>query len=144
MADLKKEVFICDVLEVANIALYLQEIIKNKNMVVLLRGDLGSGKTTFVKSFVAMIGCDDLVTSPTFSLQSCYGNNIFHYDVYNKTLGEFISLGMVEEFEKEGVHFVEWGDEALEKLLDEYGFQHITITIKKLEEMREYTIESKA
>jgi len=139
---LKKEVFICGVVEVANIALHLQEIIQNKNIVVLLRGDLASGKTTFVKSFVATIGCDDLVTSPTFSLQSCYGKNIFHYDVYNKTLGEFISLGMVEEFEKEGIHFVEWGDEALEKLLDEYGFQHITITIKKLEEMREYTIES--
>jgi tRNA threonylcarbamoyladenosine biosynthesis protein TsaE len=139
---LKKEVFICGVVEVANIALHLQEIIQNKNIVVLLRGDLASGKTTFVKSFVATIGCDDLVTSPTFSLQSCYGKNIFHYDVYNKTLGEFISLGMVEEFEKEGIHFVEWGDESLEKLLDEYGFQHITITIKKLEEMREYTIES--
>lgn len=139
---MKKEVFICGVVEVANIALHLQEIIQNKNIVVLLRGDLASGKTTFVKSFVATIGCDDLVTSPTFSLQSCYGKNIFHYDVYNKTLGEFISLGMVEEFEKEGIHFVEWGDESLEKLLDEYGFQHITITIKKLEEMREYTIES--
>ena len=139
---MKKEVFICGVVEVANIALHLQEIIQNKNIVVLLRGDLASGKTTFVKSFVATMGCDDLVTSPTFSLQSCYGKNIFHYDVYNKTLGEFISLGMVEEFEKEGIHFVEWGDEALEKLLDEYGFQHITITIKKLEEMREYTIES--
>ena len=142
MANLKKEVFICGVLEVANIASHLQKIIKNKNMVVLLRGDLASGKTTFVKSFVATMGCDDLVTSPTFSLQSCYGDNIFHYDVYNKTLGEFISLGMIEEFEKEGIHFIEWGDEALEKLLDEYGFQHITITIKKLEEMREYTIES--
>ena len=139
---MKKEIFICGVVEVANIALHLQEIIQNKNIVVLLRGDLASGKTTFVKSFVATMGCDDLVTSPTFSLQSCYGKNIFHYDVYNKTLGEFISLGMVEEFEKEGIHFVEWGDEALEKLLDEYGFQHITITIKKLEEMREYTIES--
>ena len=142
MANLKKEVFICGVLEVANIASHLQKIIKNKNMVVLLRGDLASGKTTLVKKYVQNIGCDDLVTSPTFSLQSCYGDNIFHYDVYNKTLGEFISLGMVEEFEKEGIHFVEWGDEALEKLLDEYGFKHITITIKKLEEMREYTIES--
>ncbi|MCI0500711.1 MAG: tRNA (adenosine(37)-N6)-threonylcarbamoyltransferase complex ATPase subunit type 1 TsaE [Epsilonproteobacteria bacterium] len=141
MANLKKEVFICGISEVADIALHLQEIIQNKNMVVLLRGDLASGKTTFVKSFVAIIGCDDLVTSPTFSLQSCYDKNIFHYDMYNKTLGEFISLGMVEEFEKDGVHFVEWGDETLEKLLDEYGFQYITITIKKLDEMREYTIE---
>ena len=138
---MKKEDFICGISEVADIALHLQEIIQNKNMVVLLRGDLASGKTTFVKSFVAIIGCDDLVTSPTFSLQSCYDKNIFHYDMYNKTLGEFISLGMVEEFEKDGVHFVEWGDETLEKLLDEYGFQYITITIKKLDEMREYTIE---
>ena len=120
------------------VVVVLQKLIENKNIIVLLRGDLASGKTTLVKRFVKNIGCDDLVTSPTFSLQSCYGKNIFHYDVYNKTLNEFVSLGMLEEFEKKGVHFVEWGDEILEKLLDEYGFQHITIVIKKIEKLREY------
>jgi len=134
--------FICGVDTLDDVITKLQELIQNKNSIVLLRGDLASGKTTLVKSFVKSIGCDEIVTSPTFSLQSCYGENIFHYDVYNKTLGEFISLGMLEEFEKEGIHFVEWGDEKLEQILDEYGFKHIIITIKKLDKLREYTINA--
>jgi len=139
---LKKEVFVCGAFEVLGVASYLQNIIKNKNIVVLLMGDLGSGKTTLVKEFVKHVGCDDLVTSPTFSLQSVYGETIFHYDIYNKTLSEFVSLGILEEFEKDGIHFVEWGDEKLENILDEYGFRHLKIKIKKLDELREYTIEA--
>ncbi|PZP12093.1 MAG: tRNA (adenosine(37)-N6)-threonylcarbamoyltransferase complex ATPase subunit type 1 TsaE, partial [Aliarcobacter butzleri] len=98
----------------------LKKVINNKNCVVILRGDLASGKTTLVKNYVKSLGLDDLVTSPTFSIQAVYSNNIFHYDVYNKTLQQFICLGMIEEFEAEGVHFVEWGDEKLEDILKDY------------------------
>lgn len=107
---------------------------------VILRGDLASGKTTFVKNFVKSLDIDELVTSPTFSLQSIYSENIFHYDVYNKTLEEFISLGLLEEFEKEGVHFVEWGDEKLEEILNSYGFNIIVLNIEKRDNKRLYTI----
>jgi tRNA threonylcarbamoyladenosine biosynthesis protein TsaE len=138
----KKFCFICGLDTLYKVVTVLQKLVYNENIIVLLRGDLASGKTTLVKNFVASQGYTDLVTSPTFSLQSCYGKNIFHYDVYNKTLSEFISLGMLEEFEKKGVHFVEWGDEKLEKILDDYGFKHINLTIKKLDELREYTIEA--
>jgi len=120
----------------------LKKKILDKNIVVLLRGDLASGKTTLVQYFVASLNIKDTVTSPTFSLQSLYGENIFHYDVYNKTLEEFIALGMLEEFEKEGIHFVEWGDEKLENILKEYGFEVLVVNIEKKEESREYTIES--
>jgi tRNA threonylcarbamoyladenosine biosynthesis protein TsaE len=114
--------------------------IKNRNIVVLLQGDLASGKTTLVKNYVKFLGIDDKVTSPTFSLQSIYSNNIFHYDVYNKTLAEFISLGLLEEFEKDGIHFVEWGDDKLLNLLNEYGFNTKVVKIKKLNDKREYKI----
>ena len=70
----------------------LKKVINNKNCVVILRGDLASGKTTLVKNYVKSLGLDDLVTSPTFSIQAVYSNNIFHYDVYNKTLQQFICL----------------------------------------------------
>ena len=116
--------------------------IQNSNIVVLLRGDLASGKTTLVKEYVKSLGILEKVTSPTFSLQSIYSDNIYHYDVYNKTLEEFIALGMLEEFEKVGQHFVEWGDEKLANILKEYGFEILIINIKKLEDKREYTIES--
>ena len=120
---------------------YLKDILA-EDCIVILRGDLASGKTTLVKDYVKALGFDDLVTSPTFSLQAIYSNNIYHYDVYNKTLGEFISLGMLEEFEKSGVHFVEWGDEKLEEILNDYGYKVILIEIEKKDNKRLYKINA--
>ncbi|MFA9373173.1 tRNA (adenosine(37)-N6)-threonylcarbamoyltransferase complex ATPase subunit type 1 TsaE [Poseidonibacter sp.] len=120
----------------------LIDVINNEDTIVILRGDLASGKTTLVKNFVKYKGFDDLVTSPTFSLQSIYSNDIYHYDIYNKTLEEFISLGMLEEFEKEGIHFVEWGDEKLQNLLTEYGYKVILVEIQKSDNKRQYKIHA--
>ncbi len=128
--------------ELDNVINYLITKINQKDIVVLLQGDLASGKTTLVKSFVKTIGLEDEVTSPTFSLQSLYGDNIYHYDLYNKTLEQFISLGLLEEFEKCGVHFVEWGDDKLAKILNDYGFEILKVSIKKVNNKREYIIES--
>ncbi len=120
----------------------LQNIIQDSNKIVLLQGDLASGKTTLVKAFVKSIGIDESVTSPTFSLQTQYGNHIFHYDLYNKTLEEFVALGLLEEFEKDGIHFVEWGEDDLKAILENYGFELITVRINKLDDKREYNIEA--
>ncbi|NPA66208.1 MAG: tRNA (adenosine(37)-N6)-threonylcarbamoyltransferase complex ATPase subunit type 1 TsaE [Epsilonproteobacteria bacterium] len=109
--------------------------------VVILRGDLAAGKTTLVKEFVKFLKKDAEVTSPTFSLQQVYGDKIFHYDIYNKGLDHFIALGMLEELEKEGLHFIEWGDEQLQQLLQSAGFDVATIDIKKISpEKREYEV----
>lgn len=120
----------------------LQSLILDKNIIVLLRGDLASGKTTLVKEFVKSQNIEEQVTSPTFSLQALYGDIIFHYDVYNKTLDQFIALGLLEEFEKDGIHFVEWGDLKLENILREYGFEVLVVNINKRDDKREYIIES--
>jgi len=120
----------------------LDSLITNKNIIVLLRGDLAAGKTTLVKEYLKFIDLDDEVTSPTFCLQNEYSSNIFHYDMYNKTLQEFISLGLLEEFEKPGIHFVEWGEDNLKAILDEYGFKFLSIDIIKHNDKREYKIES--
>ncbi len=121
------------------LANYLKDILI-EDSIVILRGDLASGKTTLVKSYLKVLDLPDLVTSPTFSLQAIYSNNIFHYDVYNKTLGEFISLGMLEEFEKKGIHFVEWGDEKLEEILKDYGYKVVLVEIEKKDNKRLYKI----
>ena len=121
---------------------YLIELLKDDNYIVILRGDLASGKTTLVKNYLKALNLDDLVTSPTFSLQAIYSENIFHYDVYNKTLNEFISLGMLEEFEKDGTHFIEWGDEKLEEILKDYGYNVIFIEIEKKDNKRLYKINA--
>ena len=121
---------------------YLIELLKDDNFIVILRGDLASGKTTLVKNYVKALNLDDLVTSPTFSLQAIYSQNIFHYDVYNKTLNEFIALGMLEEFEKDGTLFVEWGDEKLEEILKDYGYNVVLIEIEKKDNKRVYKINA--
>jgi len=129
-------------LDLENIKILINSLktILVKDCIVLLRGDLASGKTTLVKNFVKSLGLDDLVTSPTFSIQAIYSDKIFHYDLYNKSLDEFISLGMLEEFEKSGIHFVEWGDEKLEELLKSYGYEVIIVNIFKEDDKRLYKI----
>ncbi|RXJ88317.1 tRNA (adenosine(37)-N6)-threonylcarbamoyltransferase complex ATPase subunit type 1 TsaE [Arcobacter sp. CECT 8983] len=128
--------------EIDKIVKKVSSLIKSKqdNCIIILRGDLASGKTTFVKHFVKSLGLDDIVNSPTFSLQSIYSEKVFHYDVYNKSLEDFISLGLLEEFEKNGIHFVEWGDERLEELLKSYGFEVLVLNIKKDDDKRQYII----
>lgn len=128
--------------EIKSLVEYLIELVKDDNFIVILRGDLASGKTTLVKNYVKALDLDDLVTSPTFSLQAIYSENIFHYDVYNKTLNEFIALGMLEEFEKDGTHFVEWGDEKLEEILKDYGYNVVLIEIEKKDNKRVYKINA--
>ena len=131
-------------LDLSNISIFVDElkkILKNRDCIVILRGDLASGKTTLVKHFVESLGIEDIVISPTFSLQVLYGEDIFHYDLYNKTLEEFISLGMLEEFEKSGLHFVEWGDSKLENILNDYGFDVVVINILKNDDKRLYKID---
>lgn len=112
----------------------------NDDAVVILKGDLASGKTTLVKEFAKFRDIKDSVTSPTFSLQQVYDNKIFHYDLYNKGLDNFISLGMLEELEKDGVHFLEWADENLFNFLNNAGFDVFFIKINKLNNQREYEI----
>ena len=96
--------------------------------IIILSGTLGSGKTTFVKRFVENLGIGDEVSSPTFSIQNVYGN-VYHYDLYNKNINDFLSLGMLEEIEKDGYHFLEWAEE-LEKYLKQFGFNYLVIRIE--------------
>ena len=111
------------------------------NGVVILKGDLAAGKTTLVKEFAKKFGIEEDVTSPTFSLQHMYGERVFHYDLYNKGLEHFLAMGMLEEFEKKGLHFVEWGNKELENLLRDAGMDVATIDINKIAfDKREYVV----
>jgi tRNA threonylcarbamoyladenosine biosynthesis protein TsaE len=81
--------------------------------VVLLAGDLGAGKTTFVKGIAAGLGVDDEVVSPTFTLARTYDDGrlpLVHVDVYRlEREHEVRDLGL-EELAEDGVLVVEWGD----------------------------------
>src|SRR5919204_1751983 len=83
---------------------------------VVLRGDLGAGKTTLVKGIVEGLGTasEDQVTSPTFTLIHEYRSsrvNLFHIDLYRvDTLRELESLGIDDLFDSKSLILVEWGE----------------------------------
>lgn len=109
--------------------------------IVVLQGDLASGKTTLVKAVARVLGIDDAVTSPTFSLQQHYGKNLYHYDMYNHGFEHFLALGMIEELERDGYHLIEWGDEALINLLRSAQIPTIVVAIEKFEnDKRKYGV----
>ena len=117
----------------------LKEVIdcikKSGKNIIILSGTLGAGKTTLVKEFVKSLGLKEDVTSPTFAIQNIYGGKVYHYDLYNKGVDEFLALGMLEELVKEGYHFIEWGEE-LEDILKTYGIDYLKVNISLDKEKR--------
>lgn len=82
---------------------------------ILLSGELGSGKTTFTQGFGAALGIVEPITSPTFVLLRSYEGRmkLHHVDVYRlEALQEVIDLGLLELLDEGGVALVEWGDLA--------------------------------
>ena len=86
---------------------------------VVLTGELGAGKTTFVQGVARGLGIEDQVSSPTFTLVKEYRGilDIAHVDVYRlERVQDVVDLGLDELGDGEGVLLVEWGD-AVEALL---------------------------
>ena len=101
-----------------------------KGMVVVLTGDLGSGKTKLTEGILTYFGLENEISSPTFTIVNEYyadSLNIYHFDVYRLAdIDEFYAIGGEEYFEK-GVSIIEWGELIEEALPKDY------IKIKNLE-----------
>ena len=100
--------------------------------VVLLTGDLGAGKTTFVSGALMSLGYKDHVISPTFNILKCYFEvkpNIFHIDAY-RLEGQNIDIGLDEFIEGNGVTFIEW-PQFIETLIPA---KHLEISIKRIDD----------
>ena len=82
------------------------------NMVICLKGDLGSGKTVFTKGFAQALEVKEEVTSPTFNIIKEYTSGeipLYHMDVYRLD-GNVDDLGIDEYYSKKGVTIIEWAD----------------------------------
>jgi tRNA threonylcarbamoyladenosine biosynthesis protein TsaE len=84
-------------------------------VLILLTGDLGSGKTTLTKGIVAGLGAasEDEVTSPTFTLVHVYGKaaKVYHADLYRiESFHDFETLGLEDVFAKPAVVILEWSE----------------------------------
>ncbi len=87
----------------------------NPPVLILLSGELGSGKTTLTKGIVSALGAarEEDVTSPTFTLLHTYGDAqpIFHGDLYRiENFHDFETLGMEDLFAKPGIVILEWSE----------------------------------
>ena len=105
---------------------------KFPNMVICLRGDLGSGKTAFTKGFAQAMEIKEEVTSPTFNIIKEYLSGdmpLFHMDVYRLD-GNVDELGIEEYFTKKGVTIIEWADMIPDYLPD----KRLDIKIRNSEE----------
>ena len=118
----------------------VDEVLKFDSSIILLKGSLASGKTTFVKEFVNSLGMDAEVSSPTFSIMNSYEDRVFHYDIYNEGSQKFLESGLLENLELDGYHLIEWADESLERILKEYGFAFTKVEITPKDDKREYKI----
>lgn len=82
-------------------------------LICLLNGEMGTGKTTFIKCICQELGVKEIISSPTFSLVNEYetekGVQVFHFDLYrvNET-DELFDLGFEEYLDKNCYVFIEW------------------------------------
>jgi len=84
--------------------------------IIVLAGDLGTGKTVWVQGFAVGMGVDEQVTSPTFTLVRPYRGRaltLLHADLYRlDRLSEMADLDLLDELEGRAVACIEWGDLA--------------------------------
>ena len=87
-------------------------------------GNMGAGKTTFVKAVCEELGVDDVITSPTFSIVNEYrseqtGELIYHFDFYRvKKIEEVYDMGFEDYFYSGALCFIEWPELCEEVLPD--------------------------
>ena len=88
--------------------------VAERGLVIALSGDLGAGKTQFVKGLARGLEISTRVHSPTFTLVNEYGGGrlkLFHLDLYRlETRAQILSAGIVEFLSPDGVAVIEWAE----------------------------------
>ncbi len=112
--------------------------------IVALRGDLGAGKTAFVKGVAKCLGADSAVTSPTFTIVNQYDGKaltLFHFDAYRLENVSIDDCDWLDDyFFADGVCLIEWAENIEEILPKGYKTVSIEKNIDLGEDFREITI----
>lgn len=94
-----------------------------KGDIIVLTGELGSGKTKLTEGILTYFGLQNEISSPTFTIVNEYDTDkfkIFHFDVYRLSdVDEFYAIGGEEYFEQ-GVSIIEWGEMIKEALPEKF------------------------
>jgi tRNA threonylcarbamoyladenosine biosynthesis protein TsaE len=87
---------------------------ESQSRVVVLFGNVGSGKTTLIKAILKSLGCSDVITSPTFSIVNTYYDEFdnilaYHFDLYRlNSPSEIYDLGLIDYLNSGCWVFIEW------------------------------------
>lgn len=107
--------------------------------IILYRGGMGAGKTTFTKGMAAALGVTDPVTSPTFALVNEYPEGrlpLFHFDLYRiDNYDDLYAIGFFDYLVRDGVCVIEWSENIAglyDELSADMSHRIITISIEKL------------
>ena len=117
--------------EINEVVLLLSE--KLIHPIVCFNGNLGAGKTTFIRQLCLEWGVVDNISSPTFSIINQYKSplkgNIFHFDFYRiKSVNEALDIGVEEYLDSGQICLIEWG-EKIELLLPLKNIHIIEISL---------------
>jgi len=113
-----------------------------KHSVLLLKGNLGAGKTTFTQFLLKSLGSEDEVSSPTYSIVNEYNTpkgKVFHFDLYRlKNMEEVYDIGIEEYLDNAFLCIIEW-PEVYENEL--YETEYHTMSIDTTGENRKINFE---
>jgi tRNA threonylcarbamoyladenosine biosynthesis protein TsaE len=108
-------------------------VAQNPEKVILFYGEMGVGKTTFIKELAKELGVTEATSSPTFSLvneyQSIYNQVVYHFDFYRlKKETEALDMGVEEYLYSGSWCFIEWAEQIPNLIPESYS----VISIKEL------------
>lgn len=129
-----KSVVIKDLSHIDEAAKEFLEILDGRS-VVAFYGSMGAGKTTFIKALCRVLGVEDVVNSPTFTIVNEYMTSdnvpVFHFDFYRiERVEEVENIGFSEYIYSDGISFMEW-PERIEDILPE---ECVKVTIQEQED----------
>lgn len=106
---------------------------QNPKKVILFQAEMGTGKTTLIKALCKVLGVEDIISSPTFSLVNEYettsGEQVYHFDFYRlKSETDALDFGVDDYLYSGSFCFLEW-PEKIANLIPE---EHSVITITTL------------
>lgn len=114
--------------EIEEVAKKIIPLLKHK--IVLLKGDMGKGKTTLAKALIKTLNINETISSPTFSIVNEYvseNTKVFHFDFYRiKSIEEALDFGVEEYIYSDAWCFMEWSEKIAPLLPDQVSV--ITIT----------------
>jgi tRNA threonylcarbamoyladenosine biosynthesis protein TsaE len=110
--------------------------------ILLLKGNLGAGKTTFTQFLLKKLGSTDEVSSPTYSIVNEYNTpqgKVYHFDLYRlKNIDEVYDIGIEEYLDNAFLCIIEWPEVYEEEL---YGLKYHKMSINNTGEQREISFD---